>query len=55
MTSWIRVALIIVVVTIDDILREIYWSFKASQEFFLDRVRWIVLEKLRYMWRGPQR
>jgi hypothetical protein len=55
MTSWIRVALIIAVVALDDILREIWLSLTASQEFFLDRVRWIVVEKVQLIFRGRQR
>ena len=55
MVEWLRFALIVMLVAVDDVLREIGISAIAVKEFFLDRVRWIVVEKARMMWRGSHR
>jgi hypothetical protein len=55
MTTWIRFAVIVFVIALDDVLRELMMSFTTSRDFLRYRVRWIVQDKLRSLWRGGQR
>jgi hypothetical protein len=51
MTEWIRVGLIVFVIAVDDVLRELAISFAATGDFLWHRVRYIVQDKLRSLWR----
>jgi hypothetical protein len=51
MIEWLRFGLIVVVTVIDDIVNETVVSFKAFRDFVRYRVKWIVREKARSMWR----
>ena len=55
MTTWIRFAVIVFVIALDDVLRELTMSFTTSRDFLRYRVRWIVQDKLRSVRRGGQR
>lgn len=54
MTEWMRFALILFVIALDDVLRELMMSFTTSRDFLRYRVRWTVQEKLRSVWRRGQ-
>jgi hypothetical protein len=54
MTDWIRftfIALIVFVMAIEDVLREVMMSFTTTRDFVRYRVRYIVQDKLRAVWR----
>jgi hypothetical protein len=51
MTEWIRFAFIVFVIAVDDVLRELMMSFTTTRDFVRYRVRWIVQDKLRSLWR----
>jgi hypothetical protein len=51
MTEWIRFAFILFVIAVDDVLRELMMSFTTSRDFLRYRVRWIVQDKVRSLWR----
>jgi hypothetical protein len=55
MTGWVIFAFIVFVIALDDVLRELWLSFTATRDFVLERLRWIVVEKLQSLWRGGQR
>jgi hypothetical protein len=44
-------AFIVLVIALDDILHELFWSFSTTRAFVLDRLRWIMFERLRSLWR----
>jgi len=54
-TDWFIFAFIVFVIVLDDVLREMWLSFTATRDFVLERLRWIVLEKLQSLWRGGHR
>ena len=54
-TDWFIFAFIVFVIVLDDVLREMWLSFTATRDFVLERLRWIVLEKLQSVWRGGHR
>jgi hypothetical protein len=54
-SDWVVVAFIVLVIALDDLLHELFWSFSTTRAFILDRLRWIVFEKLRAFWRGAHR
>jgi hypothetical protein len=54
-TGWFIFAFIILVIALDDVLRELWLSFTTTRDFVLERLRWIVLEKLQSVWRGGPR
>ena len=47
MRNWIRFALIVLVVVVDDVLRELIMSFTASRDFVRRRVSWTLQDKIR--------
>jgi hypothetical protein len=51
MTEWIRFAFIVFVIAVDDVLRELMMSFTTTRDFLRYRVRWIVQDKVRSLWR----
>jgi hypothetical protein len=51
MIDWLRFAAIVLVVAVDDLLRELMMSYTTTRDFFRYRVRYIVQEKWRLMWR----
>jgi hypothetical protein len=51
MTEWIRFAFIVVVIAVDDVLRELMMSFTTTRDFLRYRIRWIVQDKVRSLWR----
>jgi hypothetical protein len=54
MTDWIRftlIAFIVCVLAVEDVLRELMMSFRATLDFLRYRVRYIVQDKLRSLWR----
>ncbi len=51
MTEWIRFAFIVFVIAVDDVLRELMMSFTTTRDFLRYRVRWIVQDKMRSLWR----
>lgn len=55
MTDWLIFAFIVFVVALDDILHELRWSISTTRAFILDRLRWIVIERLRSFWRARHR
>ena len=55
MRELLRVLFIVVIVAVDDVLREVALSLVATRYFLTDRVRWIFVEKARTVWRRPQR
>ena len=46
---------VVLVVAVDDILREVSSSFTSTRDFIRYRIRWIVVEKLRSLRRGANR
>jgi len=55
LTDWIIFAFIVVVVAVDDVLHELRWSISTTRAFVLDRLRWIVVERVRRLWRASRR
>jgi hypothetical protein len=55
MTERLIFLFIVFVIALDDIVHELWWSFSTTRAFVLDRLRWIVFEKLRSLWRGGHR
>jgi hypothetical protein len=51
MTEWLRFAFIVFVIAVDDVLRELMMSFTTTRDFFRYRVRFIVQDKVRSLWR----
>jgi len=54
MTDWIRftfIAFIVCVLAVEDVLRELMMSFTSTLDFVRYRVRYIVQDKLRSLWR----
>jgi hypothetical protein len=51
MTDWIRFAFIVFIIAVDDLLRELMLSCTTTGEFLWHRVRYIVQDKLRSLWR----
>ena len=51
MTRWIRFAFIVFVIAVDDVLHELMMSYTTTRDFIRYRVRWIVQDKLRSLWR----
>lgn len=49
MMNWFRFAFIIVVIAVDDVLRELHMSYTTTRDFIRYRVRWIVRDKARSM------
>ena len=49
MTNWFRFAFIIVVIAVDDVLRELHMSYTTTRDFIRYRIRWIVQDKARSM------
>ncbi|HWW84192.1 MAG TPA: hypothetical protein VNZ26_11345 [Vicinamibacterales bacterium] len=47
----IRLAIIVFIIAVDDLAREVKESVTTTHEFITHRVRWIVLEKWRSIWR----
>jgi len=50
-TDWIIVGFIVLVITVDDILHEVLWSFATTHAALLDRLK-SLRTKLRARWRG---
>jgi hypothetical protein len=55
LTDWVKFLFIVLVVAVDDILREVASSFTTTRDFIRYRIRWIVVEKLRSLRRGANR
>jgi hypothetical protein len=51
MTDWIRFAFIVFVIAVDEVLRELMLSFTTTGDFLWHRVRYIVQDKVRSLWR----
>lgn len=54
MTDWLRftfIAFIVCVLAVEDVLRELVMSFTATRDFVMYRIRYIVQEKVRSLWR----
>jgi hypothetical protein len=51
MTEWIRFAFIVFVIAVDDVLRELMMSFTTTRDLLRYRIRWIVQDKMRSLWR----
>jgi hypothetical protein len=50
MLEWLRFALVIFVIAVDDVLGELKASLTTIRDFIRYRVRWIVQEKWRSLW-----
>ena len=51
MTEWIRFAFIVFVIAVDDVLRELMMSVTTTRDLLRYRIRWIVQDKMRALWR----
>ncbi len=54
MLDWIRfafIAFLVFVMAVGDVLRELMMSFTTTRDFVRYRVRYIVQDKLRSLWR----
>lgn len=47
MIGWVRFVFLIVVIAVDDVLRELAMSFTTTRDFIRYRVRWILQDKAR--------
>jgi hypothetical protein len=55
MVEWLRFVLIVFIIVMDDLLRELVLSFNTTRDFVRYRMKWIVRDKLRVLWRGRSR
>ena len=55
MTEWLRLAFIVLIIAIDDIARETVLSFNTTRDFVRYRLKWIVRDKMRTLWRRSAR
>ena len=51
MIDWLRFAFIVSIIAIDDVLREVAMSFTTTRDFIRYRIRWIVQDKARTLWK----
>ena len=49
MVAWVRFVFIVLVIALDDVLREVAMSFTTTRDFIRYRVRWILQDKARTM------
>ena len=51
MIEWLRFGAIVIIIAIDDELRELMMSYTTTRDFIRYRVRYIVYEKWRLIWK----